>query len=477
MLDLAAQKKLISGIIIQDINMDFDIAIIGSGPGGYVAAIRASQLGFKVALIEKNQLGGICLNWGCIPTKALLNAAHLYHNIKHKVMDFGLNVQNVSFDLAKIVEYSRATSKKLSNGIEYLMNKNKITVYNSAACINSDKTISINKHDKIEAKHIIIATGAKPKSIPQLEFDHKLIWNYKDALKPTSVPKSIIIVGSGAIGIEFASFYNALNSEVTVIEIQSQILPSEDLEIAEIARKALEEKRIKILTDSNITDIQKNTNEIKLKANGQNISAEAMIVATGVTGNHENIGLDSFPNIKIEKNYIVVDGYGCTGETGIYAIGDVTGPPCLAHKASHEGVLCVEKIAGEKNLRLIDKLNIPGCIYSDPQIASIGFTEKQAKEQGYDIKIGRSKAEANGKSIVLQETVGLIKAIFDKKTGELLGAHMIGAEATELIQSYVVGKTLEATDKDLRHTIFPHPTLSEMIHESVLDADDESIHS
>ncbi|MBQ4874750.1 MAG: dihydrolipoyl dehydrogenase [Rickettsiaceae bacterium H1] len=457
--------------------MDFDVIIIGGGPGGYVAGIRASRLGLKAAVIEKEKLGGICLNWGCIPTKALLNAAHSYRHIKHQAGNFGINAGKVSFDIKKIIEYSRKKSQKLSDGINYLMKKNKITVYEGVAFINLDKSVTISGKEKITGKNIIVATGASPITLPGMEFDNELIWNYRHAMVPVKVPKSIIIVGSGAIGIEFADFYNSLGTEITVVEVQPQILPAEDDEIVKIARAELEKSGIKIYTDSKISSVQKTNNQIELKINDRLIAAERIIVAAGVSGNSSGLGLEKFAKIKIEKSYIKTDDYYHTGEEGIYAIGDVSGPPCLAHKASHEGILCVEKIAGRDGLKPIDKSNIPGCTYCYPQIASVGLTEKQAKESGYEMKIGRFTPSGNGKSVVMEENVGLVKTIFDKKTGELLGAHMAGAEVTEMIQGYTIGKTLEATDRDFRHTIFPHPTLSEMMHESVLDADDESIHS
>ena len=461
--------------------MDFDIIVIGSGPGGYVAAIRASQLGFKVAVVEKENLGGICLNWGCIPTKALLHAAHSYHFIKHKASTLGISATGVTFDIEKIVKYSRQKSKKLSDGVNYLMNKNKITVYKGHAHINDKKEVLIDDKKKITADHIIVATGASPRAIPHLEVNHDTIWNYRDAMVPSTLPKSMIVIGSGAIGVEFASFYNTLGTEVTIIEMQSQILPVEDKEIVEIARKEFEKKGIKILTDSKVNKVEQCKNEITLhidhKNSSKKITADCVVVAAGVQGNSPGLGLEQFAKIEIENSYIKADKYGFTGEDGIYAIGDVTGAPCLAHKASHEGVICIEKIANKEDVYAIDKSNIPGCTYCDPQIASIGLTEEQAINQGYDIKVGRFKPEANGKSVVLEENIGLIKTVFDKKTGELLGAHMIGHEVTEMIQGYIIGKTMEATDQDFRRTIFPHPTLSEMMHESVLDADDEALHS
>lgn len=457
--------------------MDVDFIVIGGGPGGYIAAIRASQLGFNVVVIEKDELGGVCLNWGCIPTKALLNSAHSYYHLKHKIGDFGIMANNVSFDITKIVQYSRKVSKKLSDGISYLMSKNKIKVYKGSATINKDKTVTINGKNKISGKHIIIATGASPRTINDLDFDSKMVWNYRDAMIPSVLPRSAIIVGSGAIGMEFASFYNALGTDVTILEMQKHILPAEDEEISNIAAEEFKKRGVKILTNSKIVDITKSKKHITIQTSEKDVVGECVIVAAGVLGNVNNLGLENFSSIKIEKGHIKVDGYGYTGVEGIYAIGDVAGSPCLAHKASHEGILCVEKIAGLADLQQIDRNNIPGCTYCDPQIASVGLTEKQAKDMGYEVKVGRFKPEGNGKSVVLAEQVGLVKTIFDRKTGELLGAHMIGAEVTEMIQGYVIGKTLEATDKDFKHTIFPHPTLSEMMHESVLDADDEALHS
>ena len=457
--------------------MKYDVVVIGGGPSGYVAAIRANQIGFKVALIEKEQLGGVCLNWGCIPTKALLNSGHSYHYMKYNAKNFGVSASDISFDIQEVVKYSRQKSQKLSDGISYLMHKNKITIYKGNAFINPDKSITIDNKDKITGTHIILATGASPRSIPNLEFDKRMVWSYKEAMIPNELPKSIVVIGSGAIGVEFASFYNSLGSEVGIIEIQEQILPTEDREISDIARKEFEKRGMKIYTKSNVSNVQKNNEEINLMVNDENITTNKIIVAVGVQGNSEGFGLENFSKVKIQKSYITVDDYGYTGEEGIYAIGDVSGPPCLAHKAMHEGMLCVEKIAGKNDLQAIEKLNIPSCTYCDPQIASVGLTEESAKKSGYEIKIGRFKPEGNGKSVVLEENVGLVKTIFDNKSGELLGAQMIGAEVTEMIQGYVLGKTLEATDKDFRRTIFPHPTLSEMMHESVLDADDESIHS
>ncbi len=457
--------------------MNFDLAIIGGGPGGYVAAIRAGQLGMKVALIERDDLGGVCLNWGCIPTKALLNAAHSYQHIRNKVKNFGINIKEVSFDLTKIVEYSRKKSKKLSSGVDYLMKKNKVALYRGNAVINSDKTITIDAKGKIISKNIIVATGARSRQITQLESDGKVIWDYRNAMIPDTLPKSLIVVGSGAIGMEFASFYNALGVELSVIEVLPQILPAEDKEIACIVQKEFERRGVKFYLDSKITSVKKEKAKIFIKIGDNEISAENLVVAAGVIGNSDGLGLEKFAKIKIEKSYIQIDGYCYTGESGIYAIGDVAGPPCLAHKASSEGVLCVEKIFGINGLKPIDSSNIPSCTYCNPQVASVGLTEEQARKAGYSIKVGKFRPEGNGKAVVLEENFGLVKIIFDKKTGELLGAHMVGAEVTELIQGYVIGKKLEATDQDFKHIIFPHPTLSEMMYEAVLDADGGAMHS
>tara|TARA_B100001989_G_C24550023_1_gene473747 strand:+ start:2946 stop:4346 length:1401 start_codon:yes stop_codon:yes gene_type:complete len=461
---------------------NFDVVVIGGGPGGYVAAIRAAQLKMKVAVVEANHLGGICLNWGCIPTKALLRSSEIYH-LLHRLDEYGLSAKDIKFDIKKIVERSRGVSKQLSGGIGHLLKKNKVTVFDGWGKLQGKGKVSVEKGGKIfenlTAKHIIIATGAKARSLPGLEPDGKQVWTYKEALVPEEMPKSLLVVGSGAIGIEFASFYHTLGAEVTVVEVMDRVLPVEDEEISGMAQKAFEKQGIKIMTGAKVTKLDKSKSGVKAtietKKGNQTISVDKVIMAVGVVGNTENIGLEN-TKIKIDRGAIVTNEWLETDEKGVYAIGDVTAPPWLAHKASHEGVICVEKIAGEKDVHPMIKSNIPGCTYCHPQIASVGLTEKAAKEQGYKIKVGRFPFIGNGKAIALGEPEGLIKTIFDEKTGELLGAHMIGAEVTEMIQGYVVGKTLETTEAELMHTVFPHPTLSEMMHESVLSAYNKAIH-
>jgi dihydrolipoamide dehydrogenase len=459
----------------------FDLVVIGAGPGGYVAAIRAAQLGLKTAVVEKEHLGGICLNWGCIPTKALLRSAEVYH-LMHHLDEYGLSASDLKFDLKKIVERSRKVSSQLAQGVKHLLKKNKITVFDGNGSLKDSKTVAVKGFDEkttqLTAKNIILATGARPRILPGLTPDGKYIWTYKEAMIPESIPKKLLVVGSGAIGSEFASFYNAFGSDVTIVEVLDQILPQEDHEISERAKKAFETKGIKILTKTIVQSLNVKTNTVEavLKTAQHEIkeSFDRVITAVGVVGNIENIGLES-TKIKTENSRIVTDQYCQTDEPGVYAIGDVVAGPWLAHKASHEGILCAEKIAG-KTPHSINKLNIPGCTYTSPQIASIGRTEKKAKELGYDLNIGRFNALGNGKSIALGEMDGFIKTIFNKKTGELLGAHLIGPEVTELIQGFGIAKTLETTESELMHTIFAHPTLSEMMHESVLDAFGQAIH-
>lgn len=458
----------------------FDVVVIGAGPGGYVAAIRSAQLGFKTAIIENEKLGGVCLNWGCIPTKALLKAAELYSNIQHADI-FGIKVEKVTFDITKIVGWSRSVSEKLSGGISHLMKKNKIQIIEGFARINKDKSLAVEKNGKtqmVKAKHIIIATGANARTLPNLTPDGEQIWTAREAMVPKVLPKSLLIVGSGAIGIEFASFYNSFGVEVTVVEMQNRILPAEDLEISELAKKSFEKQGIKILTESTIKSLKKNKNTVECvldtKGKESKITAEKILVAVGVVGNTEGFGLEN-TKIKVEKNQIVANEFYETAEPGFYAIGDVAGGPWLAHKASHEAIICLDKIAG-KTIHPLNKSNIPGCTYSHPQIASVGFTEAKAKELGYKLKIGRFPYVANGKAIAGNNPEGMVKVIFDEKTGELLGAHMIGHEVTEMIQGYVVGKTMEATEEDFMHSIFPHPTMSEAMHEAVLDAFGRVIH-
>lgn len=456
---------------------EYDIAILGGGPGGYVAAIRASQLGKRVVVIEKEHMGGICLNWGCIPTKALLRSAEVLHLAQH-AKDFGIEISGIKFDISKMVERSRAVSKNLSSGIASLMKKNKITVIDGIGKLAGNNIIDISNGTKIKSKSIIIATGARAKSLPGYEADGKLIWTYKEAMVPNHLPKSLIIVGSGAIGIEFASFYNALGVEVTVVEAQNRILPLEDEEISNLAKKSFEKYGITFLTEAKLGKLTKHQNlvEIELEALGKKhiLKADHIIMAVGITANTDNIGLEK-TKIKLDRGHIVTNKFCTTDEPGVYAIGDVAGAPWLAHKASHEGVIVAEYIAG-KRPHPIEKSNIPGCVYSHPQIASVGLTEAAAKLAKRDVKIGRFPFVANGKAIAMGETDGLIKTIFDAKTGELLGAHMIGAEVTEMIQGFVIAKNLETTEEDLMHTIFAHPTLSEMMHESVLSAYGKALH-
>jgi dihydrolipoamide dehydrogenase len=460
----------------------FDVLIIGSGPGGYVTAIRAAQLGFKTAIVERDYLGGICLNWGCIPTKALLRSAEIFHYLQH-AKDYGLKADNVGFDAAGVVKRSRGVSKRLNDGVGFLMKKNKIQVIWGEAAIDAPGKVSV-KPSKTEApkgalgagqyqaKHIIIATGARPRVLPGLEPDKKLVWTYFEAMVPDRVPKSLLVVGSGAIGVEFASFFRTLGADVTIVEVLPRILPVEDAEIAAFARKSFEKQGIKIITGAKVTKLDKNADGVTAEIDDgkakQSLTVERVISAVGVTGNIENLGLEKL-GVKTERGTIVVDKFNKTSVPGIYAIGDVAGPPMLAHKAEHEGVLCIEAIKG-LNPHPMNKLMIPGCTYCAPQIASVGLTEQAAKEQNREVRVGRFPFAGNGKAIALGEDQGLVKVIFDKTTGQLLGAHMIGAEVTELIQGYVVAMNLETTEEELMHTIFPHPTLSEMMKEAVLDA-------
>jgi len=461
----------------------FDVIIIGSGPGGYVTAIRAAQLGFKTAIVEKAYLGGICLNWGCIPTKALLRSAEIYHYMQH-AKDYGLSAEKVSYDPKAVVQRSRGVSKRLNDGVGFLMKKNKVQVIWGEAAIDAPGKITVKKsaveaapkgaagEGTYQAKHIIIATGARPRVLPGLEPDKKLIWTYFEAMVPERMPKSLLVVGSGAIGIEFASFFRTMGSEVTVVEVLPQILPVEDAEIAGLARKRFEKQGIKILTSTKVAKLEKKADSVVATIDDgksvQTAEFERVISAVGVVGNIENLGLEKL-GVKTDRGCIVVDGLGKTSVPGIYAIGDVAGPPMLAHKAEHEGVICVEAIKG-LHPHPIDKNLIPGCTYCQPQVASVGLTEARAKEGGREIRVGRFPFVGNGKAIALGEDQGLVKVVFDKKTGQLLGAHMVGAEVTELIQGYVVAMNLETTEEELMHTVFPHPTLSEMMKEAVLDA-------
>ena len=459
---------------------NFDLIVIGAGPGGYVAAIRAAQLGLKTAVVEKENLGGICLNWGCIPTKALLRSAEVYHTIQH-ASDFGIEVGDIKFNFKKIIERSRQVSKKLSDGIAHLMKKNNITVIKGHAKLLSGSQISItgDKEHKVQAKNIILATGARARILPGMEPDKKYIWTYKEAMIAESLPKSLLVVGSGAIGMEFASFYNMLGSDVTIIEVANRILGAEDHEIAAIAHKAFEKRGIKIHTGASVKQIEKGSDDVQVKFllgdKEHNKKFDRVIVAAGVVANTESIGLEN-TKVQIEKGFIKTDAYGKTDEPSIWAIGDVASPPWLAHKASHEAIICVEKIAGQSPHSL-NKKNIPGCTYCYPQIASIGHTEEQAKNLGLEIRVGRFPLMANGKAIAMGETEGMVKTIFDAKTGELLGAHMIGSEVTEMIQGFAMAKTLEATEAEIINTVFPHPTISETMHESTLAAHNRVIHT
>ena len=461
----------------------FDIVIIGSGPGGYVTAIRAAQLGFKTAIVEKSYLGGICLNWGCIPTKALLRSAEIFHYMQH-AKDYGLSAEKIGYDPKAVVQRSRGVSKRLNDGVGFLMKKNKVTVIWGQAAIEAPGRITVKKsaaeapkgalgEGTYQAKHIIVATGARPRVLPGLEPDKKLVWTYFEAMAPDRIPKSLLVVGSGAIGIEFASFFQTMGSDVTVVEVLPQILPVEDAEIASLARKRFEKQGIKILTSAKVAKLEKKSDSVVAtiddgKGKPPTVEFERVISAIGVVGNIENLGLEKL-GVKTDRGMIVIDGHCRTNVPGIYAIGDVAGPPMLAHKAEHEGVICVESIKG-LNPHPMDKNLIPGCTYCNPQIASVGLTEAAAKEGGREIRVGRFPFVGNGKAIALGEDQGLVKVIFDKKTGQLLGAHMIGAEVTELIQGYVVAMNLETTEEELMHTVFPHPTLSEMMKEAVLDA-------
>jgi dihydrolipoamide dehydrogenase len=461
----------------------FDVIIIGSGPGGYVTAIRAAQLGFKTAIIEREYLGGICLNWGCIPTKALLRSAEIFRYMRH-AKSFGLSAEKVAYDGTAVVKRSRAVAKRLNDGVGFLMRKNKVAVIWGEAALDAPGKVTV-RAGKSEApkgalgpgtyaaQHVIIATGARPRVLPGLEPDGQVIWTYFEAMVPERIPKSILVVGSGAIGIEFASFYRDFGAEVTVVEILPQILPVEDAEIAAFARKQFEKEGIKIFTGAKLTRLEKKTDGAlatieDAKGGTQSVAVERVISAVGVTGNIENLGLEKL-GVKTERGAVVVDPLNRTNVPGIYAIGDVAGPPLLAHKAEHEGVICVEAIKGLKP-HPMDKQLIPGCTYCSPQIASVGLTERAAKDKNIDIRVGHFPFVGNGKAIALGEDQGLVKVIFDKNSGALLGAHMVGAEVTELIQGYVIAMNLETTEEELMHTVFPHPTLSEMMKEAVLDA-------
>lgn len=458
----------------------FDLVIVGGGPGGYVAAIRGAQLGLKTVVVEREHLGGVCLNWGCIPTKALLRTAEILRNMKH-AEQFGLSTGTVGFDLAKVVKRSRDVSAKLQGGVGHLLKKNKVTVIDGVAKLDGPGKLIVEKAGQqtiVKGQHIILATGARPLQLKGLEADGELVWTYKEAMVPKSFPKSLLVVGAGAIGLEFASFYNELGCEVTIVEALPVLLPTADAEVSALLGKEFNKQGIKTRTSTFLRGLDKGKDSVTatLEKDGkqEQVTVDRVLLAMGVVGNVENLGLES-TKVKVEKNIIQVNKWLETDELGIYAIGDVIGPPCLAHKASHEGVICVEKIAGRK-VHPLDLSKMPYCTYAHPQVANMGLTEQQAKEAGLDFRVGNFPFAANGKAIALGETDGFIKTIFDAKTGELLGAHMIGAEVTELLQGYGIAMNLETTEEELMHTIFAHPTLSEMMHESVLSAYDRTIH-
>jgi len=458
----------------------FDLIVLGAGPGGYVAAIRASQLGLNVAVVEREHLGGICLNWGCIPTKAMLRSAEVYH-LAERAKEFGLSAEKISFDLNKIVERSRKISGQLNQGVGHLLKKNKVTVFSGEAKLLDRSNVSINnggKYEKITGKNIVLATGARARELPGMEADGDLVWTYKHALTPSRMPKKLLVIGSGAIGVEFASFYNTFGANTTIVEVLDRILPVEDEDVSSLAAEQFAKQGMTIKTGAKVQKLEKKKNQVvaSIDCNGvtEVLEFDTVISAVGIIGNIEGLGLEEV-GVETKANHVVTDEYCETTASGIYAIGDLTGAPWLAHKASHEGVLVAEKIAGQ-SVKPINPIAIPGCTYSYPQIASVGLTEAQAQKAGYKINVGKFPFIGNGKAIALGEKEGFIKTIFDTSSGELLGAHMIGAEVTELIQGYVIGQALETTEDDLIHAVFPHPTLSEMMHESVLDAHSRVIH-
>jgi dihydrolipoamide dehydrogenase len=460
----------------------FDVIVVGGGPGGYVCAIRCAQLGLKTAVVERDRMGGICLNWGCIPTKALLRSSEIWH-LMHRLDEYGFSADNFKFDIEKVVKRSRAVSKQLSDGVGFLMKKHKITVIPGEAKLAGKGKLSVTKDGKAAdytAKNIVLATGARARTLPGLEPDGKLVWTYREAMVPTMFPKSLLVVGSGAIGIEFASFYRTLGAEVTVVEVLDRVMPVEDEEISAMAAKAFTKQGMKLKLGTTVTELKKGADNVTCTLKAQDGKTEAVtvdrvILAMGIVGNVENIGLEA-AGIKVEKTHIVAGKYGETGVDGVWAIGDLVGGPWLAHKAMHEGVIVAEKIAGVKGVHPLNTSNVAGCTYCWPQVASVGMTEAKAKESGRKIKVGKFPFIGNGKAIALGEAEGMIKTVFDAETGELLGAHMIGTEVTELIQGYVIAKTGELTDQELAHAIFPHPTLSEMMHEAVLAADGAALH-
>ncbi|MDE1132127.1 MAG: dihydrolipoyl dehydrogenase [Ascidiaceihabitans sp.] len=458
----------------------FDLIVIGAGPGGYVAAIRGAQLGMKVAVVEREHLGGICLNWGCIPTKAMLRSSEVFH-LMHRAKEFGLKADNIGYDLDAVVKRSRGIAGQLSSGIGHLMKKNKVTVFMGEATIPAKGRVSVKGEkgaQELTAKNIVLATGARARELPGLEADGDLVWTYKTALTPPRMPKKLLVIGSGAIGIEFASFYNTLGADTTVVEVMDRVLPVEDEEISAFAKKSFEKQGMKIMQKAMVKKLDRSKGKVTahIEKDGKITTQDfdTVISAVGIVGNVEGLGLEEL-GVKLDRTHVVTDEYCRTGVDGLYAIGDIAGAPWLAHKASHEGVMVADLIAG-KHAHPVKPETIAGCTYCHPQVASVGYTEAKAKELGYDIKVGRFPFIGNGKAIALGEAEGLVKTIFDAKTGELLGAHMIGAEVTEMIQGYVIGRQLETTEEDLMNTVFPHPTLSEMMHESVLDAYDRVIH-
>ena len=458
----------------------YDVIVIGAGPGGYVAAIRAAQLGLKTIVVEREHMGGICLNWGCIPTKAMLRSSEVYH-LMQRAKEFGLSAQGIDYDLDSVVARSRAIAKQLNGGVSHLLKKNKVTALMGAATITAPGQVSVKTakgEESLSAKHIIIATGARARELPGLEGDGDLVWTYKTALTPPRMPKKLLVIGSGAIGIEFANFYNTLGVDTTVVEVMDRVMPVEDAEISAFAQKAFEKQGMKIRTKTMVKQLDRGQGSVTahIEQNGKVTTEvfDTVISAVGIVGNVEDLGLEAL-GVDVDRTHIKTDAYCRTAVAGVYAIGDVAGAPWLAHKASHEGVMVAEMIAGGTP-HPVKPESIAGCTYCTPQVASVGYTEAQAKEAGHEVRVGRFPFIGNGKAIALGESEGMVKTVFDAKTGELLGAHMIGAEVTELIQGYVVGRQLETTEEDLMQTVFPHPTLSEMMHESVLDAWDRAIH-
>ena len=461
---------------------EYDLVVVGGGPGGYVAAIRAAQLGMKAALVEREHLGGICLNWGCIPTKALLRSSEINH-LLHHLDEFGFAADNIRFDLARVVKRSRNIARQLASGVGHLLKKNKVTVFTGQGALAGPHRLDVTKDGQpaatLGAPHIILATGARARQLPGLETDGKLVWSYKEAMVPTAMPKRLLVVGSGAIGIEFASFFRNMGAEVTVVEVLDRILQAEDAEIGAFAQKAFEKQGMRFLLGAKITGVEKGPDNVTvtLEHNGatQRLEVDRVISAIGIVGNVEGLGLEG-TKIAVERSHVAIDEYCRTGEPGVYAIGDLAGAPWLAHKASHEGVVCVEHIAGVPDVKPIDWTNIPGCTYCRPQIASVGLTEARARAEGHEIRVGRFPFIGNGKAIAMGEPEGMAKVVFDAKTGALLGAHLVGAEVTEMIQGYAIARTLETTETELMHTVFPHPTVSETMHEAVLDAYGRVIH-